>query len=67
MFQEKNSSIFENVQKIYCSKLYKKEREKYFDSLNPFKITDHKIFIMPYYKIFIKPYHYVKVSVFGVI
>ena len=31
-------------QKNFCSKLYKKERRKYFESLDPSKIVDNKTF-----------------------
>ena len=31
-------------QKNYCSRLYKKERKKYFESLNPRRISDNKSF-----------------------
>ena len=31
-------------QKSFCSKLYKKERRKYFESLDPSKIVDNKTF-----------------------
>ena len=30
--------------KNFCSKLYKKERRKYFESLDPSKIVDNKTF-----------------------
>ena len=39
-------------QKNYCRKLYKKEREKYFESLDPRKISDNKSFwknIQPFF------------------
>ena len=39
-------------QKNYCSKLYKKERKKYFESLDPRKISDNKSFwknIQPFF------------------
>ena len=31
-------------QKNFCSKLYKKERRRYFESLDPSKIVDNKTF-----------------------
>ena len=39
-------------QKNYCSRLYKKERKKYFESLNPRRISDNKSFwknIQPFF------------------
>ena len=39
-------------QKNYCSRLYKKERKKYFESLNPKRISDNKSFwknIQPFF------------------
>ena len=31
-------------QKNYCSRLYKKERKKFFNGLNPSFVTDNKLF-----------------------
>ena len=31
-------------QKNYCSRLYRKERKKFFNKVNPFFVNDHKLF-----------------------
>ena len=31
-------------QKNYCSRLYKRERKKFFNKLNPFFVNDNKLF-----------------------
>ena len=39
-----DSSTKFKKQKNYCSRLYKKKRKKYFESLNPRRISDSKSF-----------------------
>ena len=54
MFQEKNSRFIKKFkkQKNHCSRLYEKERKKYFESLDPRRISDNKSFwknIQPFF------------------
>ena len=54
LFKKKtpDSLIKFKKQKNYCSRLYKKERKKYFESLNPRRISDNKSFwknIQPFF------------------
>ena len=54
MFQEKSADLLTKFkkQKNFCSRLYKKERKKYFGSLNTRRISDNKSFwknIQPFF------------------
>ena len=42
--KSQNNYLLFKKQKNFCSKLYKKERKKYYNSLNMKDITDNKIF-----------------------
>ena len=53
-FKKKTPDSLKKIkkQKIYCSRLYKKERKKYFESLDPRRISDNKSFwknIQPFF------------------
>ena len=53
-FKKKTPDSLKKIkkQKNYCSRLYKKERKKYFESLDPRRISDNKSFwknIQPFF------------------